>query len=104
MYHKRLITLLLLLTSILVVSTAQAQTPIPTPVPSPTAQRTLLAYYTDINLHDYANAFALWRNPPQPYQSFADGFVDTDHVTPYFGDLQPSGLAGQLGRVPVVLL
>ena len=98
MNTKRLITLLLLLASIIIVGTAQAQTP------TPTAQKTLLTYYTDINLHDYANAYALWRNPPQSYQNFADGFTDTDHVTPYFGDLQPSGLAGQLGRVPVVLL
>ncbi len=104
MNHKRLITLLLLLTSIIMVGTAQAQTPIPTPVPSPTAQRTLLAYYTDINLHDYAAAYGLWRSPTQTFESFSGGFIDTDHVTPYFGDLQPSGLAGQLGRVPVVLL
>src|SRR4051794_5283255 len=70
----------------------------------PTAQNTLLTYYTDINLHDYAAAYGLWRNSPQTLQGFTDGFADTDHVTPYLGDLQPTHLAGQLGHVPVALL
>jgi len=102
MKNKRRIVFILLLTSLVIFGTAQAQTPALTQ--TPTAQKTLLTYYTDINLHDYAAAYAIWRNPPQTLQAFSDGFTDTDHVTPYFGDLQATHRAGELGNVPVVLL
>ncbi len=69
-----------------------------------TAQGVLLTYYTDINLKDYASAYHLWQNPPQTYQNFASGFTQTDKVEPYFGALQSHGIAGELGRLPVVLL
>jgi hypothetical protein len=64
----------------------------------------LLTYYTAINLRDYRSAYNLWDNPPQSYQSFASGFADTAHVEPYFGALQATRIAGEMGRIPVVLL
>lgn len=90
------LTLLLLAFSLTPLGAAQA-------LPN-TAQGVLLAYYTDINLKDYASAYQLWQNPPQTYQSFAGGFSLTDKVEPYLGALQSHNLAGEMGRVPVVLL
>ncbi|HVU13771.1 MAG TPA: hypothetical protein VHD90_20985, partial [Phototrophicaceae bacterium] len=105
MKSTRLITLILLLLVAVTWSVAQAQTLTPTPgAPAPTAQNTLLAYYTDINRHNYQAAYNLWHDPSQSYDIFVSGYSDTDHVTAYFGDLQSHNIAGQLGRVPTVLL
>ncbi len=86
-----------LLLSTITFGAAQAQT-------TTSAQGVLLAYYTSINLRDYRSAYNLWINPRQTYQNFASGFANTDHVEPYFGALQAPHVAGELGRVPMVLL
>jgi hypothetical protein len=98
MRHFRPAALFLLLLSslVLTLSAAQAQTNTP--------QHLLLAYYTNINLQNYEAAYAMWVSPPQSYEDFAEGFDETDHVTPYFGALQPSSVAGEFGHIPVVLL
>src|SRR5664279_5533022 len=88
-------TVLLLGMSLITSGTAQAVN---------SAQGVMLAYYTDINLKDYHSAYNLWQSPPQSYTSFANGFSLTDHVDPYLGALQSSTIAGELGRIPVVLL
>ncbi len=97
MIRNRPIAAALVLLSVLLMMAGalQAQT---------TPQTILLNYYTAINRGEYQAAYALWENPPQSLEDFAAGFEETDHVTPYFGALQPSGAAGEYGRIPVVLL
>ncbi len=67
-------------------------------------QLLLLNYYNRLNLHDYQVAYSLWYKPSQLYQDFVDGFKDTNRITPYLGDLQPSSTYQELGRLPAVLL
>ncbi|MEP7286889.1 MAG: hypothetical protein ABI947_14120 [Chloroflexota bacterium] len=64
----------------------------------------LLVYYSSINLKDYGQAYSLWLNPPQTFQDFAGGFVDTDHVLPFFGTIQTNPVSSaEYGRIPTVL-
>lgn len=40
----------------------------------------LTSYYNAIGRQEYRRAYRYWRNPPQPYNSFANGFSDTSSV------------------------
>jgi hypothetical protein len=66
-------------------------------------QAMLYTYYNAINRQDYQSAYALWLNPRQTYQNFANGFSATARVEPYFGATQTSTTVG-LSYVPGVLL
>lgn len=69
-------------------------------------QQMLVDYIEAINRGDYADAYALWRVPPQTYQQFVAGWADTTETVLFYGSYQYSGVFGaaETGRVPVVML
>jgi hypothetical protein len=77
-------------------TTTQQNTPTPTQ-PSPTAaaaptqqaQATIQQYYTDINNHDYQDAYNLWVNNPDNYTHYMQGFAHTHQDAITFGDAIP---------------
>ncbi len=62
-------------------------------------------YYAAINGRDYARALALWQQPPQSLQQFADGFAGTAGVSVQVGAPGPIDAgAGQRNiEIPVTL-
>ncbi len=80
-----------------------------TPTPSPTATRTpeqqaqavIEQYFKDINQKKYRAAYNLWSPPPSSYQSFVNGFANTQH-----DDIQTGSITQQSDgtiQVPIVI-
>jgi len=90
-----------------------ANTPVPSATPAPTAtspgiiyvtptppaldhqmaEHTVVDYFHQINLHDYAKAYAYLgetMQQAQTYESFASGFSETKHDTVMISDISPS--------------
>lgn len=73
----------------------------------PSARAMLYSYYNAINVKNYQAAYPLLVTK-QTYAEYAAGFATTDHITPYFGELQlptpNSSLSLQTAEMPAVLL
>ena len=52
---------------------------------APIEQGLIRQYYALINQRDYAQAYALWQNPPQLYDRFVAGYADTLHADVQLG-------------------
>jgi hypothetical protein len=59
----------------------------PALTPEQQAQSVIDHYYTAINNKDYQTAYNQWLNPPLSYQSFANGFANTDHDNLTYGNI-----------------
>ena len=60
-----------------------------TPTPSQQAQATVQQYYTDINAHNYQDAYYLWVNNPDNYNHYVQGFAHTQRDDITLGDAIP---------------
>lgn len=61
--------------------------------------------YILINQKAYAEAYALWANPPAPYDQFVAGYATTAHVDAAFGQPEGNSAAGHIGAdIPTVLV
>ncbi len=86
------------------ISTSPATpTPQPTPTPSPSpallAQVTIQHYYDDVNKADYQDAYQLWGTNYQlahPYNQFAAGYANTQHVDIVFHTITAQADGSQL--------
>ncbi len=97
--------------------TAAVSAPTQPPVSAPTAQpvsgqvagavQTLLDYWTAVNAHDLARAFAYWRDggaaSGQTYEQFAAGSANTAQVTVQIGPLGTPGESAYFVAIPVTL-
>jgi len=55
-------------------------------VASQQAQAIVQQYYDDINKRDFQSAYALWKNSPQSFTAFKNGFANTQQDTITIGD------------------
>lgn len=79
-------------TSHVLMSSRSTPTVQPALTPEQQAQSVIDHYYTAINNKDYQTAYNQWLNPPLSYQSFANGFANTDHDNLTYGNIvQQSG-------------
>jgi hypothetical protein len=60
-----------------------------TSTPTQQAQATVQQYYTDINAHNYQDAYYLWVNNPDNYNHYVQGFAHTQRDDITLGDAIP---------------
>ena len=63
----------------------------------------LIAYYSDINDHQYQVTYAQWVTPPSTYEEFVAGYANTSRVDAHFGGFQAAYNDRTVGSVPAVL-
>jgi hypothetical protein len=62
-----------------------------------TAASLVRSFYNAVNRQEYARAYTYFgANPPQPYQSFANGYANTAFVTVATGAAVSDGAAGSI--------
>lgn len=68
-----------------------------------TPQAMLQAYYNAINLHDFETAYNMYMGVSQTPAEFAEGYSNTQFVTPYFGvfDMDTTPISGRVQSVLV---
>ena len=72
---------------------------------TPDPVQLLQDYYFLIDQRDYADALALWVNPPAPLSQFAAGYAATAAVDAAFGAPEGNSAAGHIGAdIPTVLI
>lgn len=72
---------------------------------TPDPVRLLQDYYSLINRRLFTDAYALWANPPAPYNQFAAGYAMTAAVDTAFGAPEGNSAAGHIGvDIPTVLV
>ena len=72
---------------------------------TPDPVQLLQDYYGLINRRAFTAAFALWANPPAPYNQFVAGYATTASVDDAFGPPEGNSAAGHIGvDIPAVLV
>jgi hypothetical protein len=61
------------------------------------AESLVRSFYNAVNLHQYARAYDYFANPPaKDFETFQNGFADTDHVDVLIGETVGDGAAGSI--------